>query len=954
MNITTVTMTVNHRKISRDVPAAMRLSDFLRETLYLTGTKTGCGAGECGTCTVLIDGELKKTCLMPVLKAEGAEILTIEGLGADGVTTIQKAFMESGAVQCGYCTPGMIMTATRMLKDHPDISRDEIVRGFAGNICRCTGYQKIFDAVELARDVLKGDREFSGKPDAGPSIGRRVPRIDARGKVTGDLRYAADLDSRDMHHIQIVRSPHPHAAILSLDFTAALDMPGVVTVLTCDDVPGEDGFGVYYNDQPVLAREKVRFVGEPVAAVVAETLEQARRAAALVDVRYEELPVVSTIEQALDDGAPQLHTEWAGNVVSTTKVNKGNVDKGLKEADFIVRETYTTAAVEHAYLETEAGYAYVDSEGVVTVCSSDQDITHHRLLLTRLLGLPVSKIRVIQTPVGGGFGGKEDLLYQGILAIGAMKTGKPVKIVYTREESFINSAKRHPMVVTHEVGITRDGRLTAAKIDIKADGGAYCFSTKGIVGKAAIVAAGPYSVPNLDVVSTGVYTNNTPSGAMRSFGTIQPQFAIEATMDRCSEVTGIDPFELREINALKDGDETHTRQKLGKVSLSSVLSECRTFSRWEKGPSCSRGSQRQDLDGSGCRKPYNPADPHKTPESLAYMATRERRGRGVSAAWYGIGRSATPDRASAWAELDDGGTLKVATGVTEIGEGILTVLAQIAADELGINPGDVVIGDNDTARAPEAAHAGASRQTYMVGNAVKRACAEVRQKLIDQIALHWNIEGDHIQTREGRIFVEGFTQYSMTIAEAVHLLKFGKGVVIVGSGSFTSHHTPLDSRDGSGMPWQAYVFGSQVAEVSVNTSTGEITVLGLWAVHDVGRAINPQGVEGQIEGGAVQGLGQALMEDYQLSDGIPQTVDFTKYTLPTSVDVPMMNSLILEEPDPLSPLGAKGIGEPAPIPTPPAIINAVYDAVGIRITSLPATPDKVLTLIENKAKEDRS
>lgn len=331
---------------------------------------------------------------------------------------------------------------------------------------------------------------------------------------------------------------------------------------------------------------------------------------------------------------------------------------------------------------------------------------------------------------------------------------------------------------------------------------------------------------------------------------------------------------------------------------------------------------------------------------------RRMRGRGIAASWYGIARTATVDRAGAWAELDDGGTGKVVTGVTEIGEGILTVLAQIAAESLGIAPEDVTIGDNDTARSPEAAHAGATRQTYMIGNSVALACTEAKEKLFAEIADHWDIDADLLEAHDGELTARG-TNLRMTMAEAVATCK-ARGVVPVGSGHFTSHGTGLDPVDGSGSPWQAYVFGTQVAEVEVDTYTGEVQVLGIWAAHDVGRAINPRGVEGQIEGGVVQGLGQALMEDYQTVEGHTTTHGFAKYILPTSLDVPEITSILVEDPDPLSPLGAKGIGEPALVPTAPAIVNAIYDAIGVRITSLPATPEKILAGLAAKRAAERT
>ncbi|MFV2091979.1 MAG: xanthine dehydrogenase family protein molybdopterin-binding subunit, partial [Hyphomicrobiales bacterium] len=377
------------------------------------------------------------------------------------------------------------------------------------------------------------------------------------------------------------------------------------------------------------------------------------------------------------------------------------------------------------------------------------------------------------------------------------------------------------------------------------------------------------------------------------------------------------------------------------VSLDRVLDAAEKSSNWEAGAPVIRGGSRRDLDQDGARKPCTLGTRFRRVSGKQnHVVSGKVRGRGIAASWYGIARTATIDRAGAWAELDDGGTAKIVTGVTEIGEGILTLLAQVAAEELGVRPQDVTIGDNDTARSPEAAHAGATRQTYMIGNSVALACREVRAKLDEQIAGYWDVPVDKIKAFNGEIWARD-TNFKITMDEAVDITK-KRGVVPVGASSFTSHGTGLDPVDGSGSPWQAYVYGCQVAEVEVDTVTGEVQVLGIWAAHDVGRAINPRGVEGQIEGGVVQGLGQALMEDFKLVEGHTTTHGFAKYILPTSLDVPQITSTIIEDPDPLSPLGAKGIGEPALIPTVPAIMNAIYDAIGVRMTSLPATPEKII------------
>lgn len=938
-------VTINGKKICRNVAPAMRLADFLRDELHLIGVKKGCNAGECGTCSVLIDGVLKKSCMIPVIKVDHCEVLTIEGIGADGLNIIQRSFIKAGAVQCGYCTPGMIMAATSILKKNRTPDKAEIRRGLGGNICRCTGYAKIIEAIELARDILNHEKSAdcldAVVPETGKIIGSCAERVDATGKVTGALEYAADMEMPRMMHIHLVRSQEVHAEILSINYEKALEMPGVETVLTSDDVPGEDGFGVYYHDQPVLAKGKVRFYGEPVVAIVAETLEQAEEAERFVEITYKRLPVVTSVAEATECKAV-LHNDHPDNVVSSTSVIKGDVTLGFQHSDIIIEQDYSTQCVEHAYLETEAGLAYLDPNGVLVVKSCDQDITHHRALLAKIMHMPINKIRVIMTPVGGGFGGKEDMIYQAVLAIAACKTKRPVKLVFSRKDSLIGSAKRHPVLIHHKIGLNKAGKIQAIEVSLRSDGGAYCFSTKGTVAKAAIVGAGPYDIENVKVVSTGYYTNNTPSGAMRTFGVLQPTFAIESTMDICSQKLGVDPIELRLLNGLKDGSITHTQQVLGKVSYCETLRKCAQLAVWEPGPSNVRGPVRKDLKSDGLMLPYIPGVEFKSAAALELCQKRFKYGRGVGTGWYGIGRCATVDKAGAFVEIDDGGTAMILTGVSEIGEGILTVLTQIAADELGLYPEDITIGDNDTARVPEAAHVGASRQSYMIGNAVCNACRDVKQKFIREIAAYWNVDSSSIRMKNRRIFVEGHSHYDLPLSEAVDICKKVRGIVPLGCGTYTAHHGALDPVNGKGEPWQAYVFGSQIAEVAVDTFTGEVHVLGIWAAHDVGRVINPQGVEGQIEGGAVQSVGQAVMENFEISDGVPVNRSFAKYILPTSVDVPVFNSYLVEERDPFSPLGAKGIGEPAPLPTVPAIINAIYDAVGVRITSLPATPEKVL------------
>lgn len=599
---------LNGKRKRRTAMPHQRVLDFIRDEFGLTGAKEGCGAGECGTCSVFVNGKLVKSCLMPVAKIDGASVETIEGLATDsgGLTEIQKAFCKTGASQCGYCIPGMVMAATAALRENPFADFEEIKERLGGNICRCTGYTKIFEAVEIARDVLLGKAERSTIEADGVGnsyIGSNVIRLDAPSKVSGRLRYAGDMDLRGMLHMQVLRSPHPHAEIEAIDVSDAKAIRGVEAVLTSEDVPGTDGFGVFVHDQPVMARKRVRYVGEAVAAVVAEDVLTAKSSAAAIGVAYRPLPAVFDPVEAMQESAPVLHEYAPGNLVKHIPIRKGDVDAGFSQADIVVEENYETQPVEHAYLEPEAGLAYVDHDDVVTVVSPSQNITHHRHMLAKIIDKPIHKVRFIMSPVGGGFGGKEDMIYQGMLALAAMKTGRPVRLVFTREESIVSTAKRHPARISLKMGLARNGRITAAEFRMISDGGAYGMSTEGVMRKAAILACGPYRIPNVRVDTFGVYTNNTPSGAFRTFGAMQTQFATESHLDICAEKLRLDPFEIRRINMMRAGSETHTRQKLNSVSLGGVLDAAEHASRWEPGAPCVRGTERTDLGGGDTRMP---------------------------------------------------------------------------------------------------------------------------------------------------------------------------------------------------------------------------------------------------------------------------------------------------------------------------------------------------------------
>lgn len=604
-----IAATVNGRKVQRRVPSHYRVIDFVREELKLTGNKEGCGAGECGTCSMFVDGKLMKSCLMPVQKIAGKNLDTIESLSQTGeMSVLQKAFHKTGGSQCGFCIPGMVMAATALLRKAPQATEDQIKEGLGGNICRCTGYQKIVEAVALARDVINKSKPESAldEEQATTFIGHNTRRLDAPAKVSGAIHYAADMFLPNMLHLAVVRSPLPYARILSIDSSQAMALPGVEKVITAQDVPGIDNFGVFIEDQPIMARGVVRYVGEAVAAVAAETSEIAREAAKRIQVTYQELQGVFDPHAAMESEAPQLHEFAKNNICKHTKIRKGDVEAALQAAPVVIHQTYQTAAIEHAYLEPEAGISYLEADGTITVVSPSQNLTHHRHMMAKILGMPIHKVRMIMSTVGGGFGGKEDMIYQGMLALMALKTRRPVKYVFTREESFVTTAKRHPFHIDYTMGLTKEGKILASKMVMVSDGGAYAMSSPGVMNKAAILGPGPYNIPNVWVDAIAVYTNNAPRGAMRSFGAFQSEFSTESHLDLCAAQLGLDPVQIRYQNLMQPGAITHTGQHLDQVLAKRCLDAVIEAAGWSPGVAHRIGHglpARTDTGGKGTRQP---------------------------------------------------------------------------------------------------------------------------------------------------------------------------------------------------------------------------------------------------------------------------------------------------------------------------------------------------------------
>lgn len=560
MNKTLLQFSVNGQQHQIEIEPSMTLVDVLREKLGLTGTKKGCNSGECGACTVLLDGQPVASCVLPALKAQGKQVITVEGLGtAKELHPLQKAFLAYGAVQCGFCTPGMLMSAKALLDKNPSPTPEEIKMAISGNLCRCTGYKKIIDAIMAAASELRGERTITMPAVGEQVVGSSVPRVDGIPKVTGQAKFADDISFPNMLYAKVLRSAHAHALIKNINTERAKALPGVVAVLTADDVPGRNGYGIHFKDQPVLAKDKVRHYGDAVAVVAAETVKIAEKALELIEVDYEPLPGVFTVEDALKPDAPKIHPN--GNLLLHRKVYKGDVEKGFQEADVIIEDTFKTPMVEHAYIEPESGIGVYDG-GTITVYAVSQGVHYHRSEIAANLNYPVSKIRVVQTTTGGGFGGKIDVSVHILVALLALKTGRPVKLTYTRAESMIASTKRHPFTMRYKLGARNDGKLVAAEVEIYGDTGAYNSYGTAVLTRVATCALGPYEVPNVKIDTYTVYTNNPVSGAMRAFGAPQAAIAHEAIMDELAKKIGISPVEIRRINAFREGSTTPTGQVL--------------------------------------------------------------------------------------------------------------------------------------------------------------------------------------------------------------------------------------------------------------------------------------------------------------------------------------------------------------------------------------------------------
>jgi len=894
---------LNGREVAVRAAPLARLSQVLREELGLTGTKVGCDAGDCGACTVSIDGRQVCACMTPLGQVAGRAVMTVEGLANDGaLSPLQTAFHRHGAAQCGICTPGMLMAAQDLLDRNPDPSEPEVLDALGGVLCRCTGYRKIVEAV---LDV-GGRGQIAENPPAGQAVGARLAKIDGIPKLTGAEIFGADAAPEGALWLRVVRSPHARARFALGDLAPLhAKYPGLTAVLTHKDVPGSNLFGIYPTgkDQPVLAPGEVRYRGEAVLALVGE-------GATITAIRDEELPIawepldaITGTEAALAEGAARVQAAKPGNVLVRGRVVRGDAEAAFAQAAFTAEGSWQTPFVEHAYIEPEAGWARREGDRL-TVAVTTQTPYMDRDEIAHVLGIEKERVRLIPTACGGGFGGKLDASVQLLVGLAAWKLDRPVRCTFTRPESMAATTKRHPAKMRARAACDQDGKLLAYAFDGDFDTGAYASWGPTVADRVPIHAAGPYAVPNVHNVSVAAHTNGPPAGAFRGFGVPQCALAHEALCDDLAGQSGLDPLEFRLRNAIRKGESTATGQV---IEASAGLAECLEALKPHWGPA------------------------RDAAEAYNAHGGALRRGAGIGCMWYGCGNTSMSNPSTLRVGLSSKGRITLYSGAADIGQGANTVMVQICADALGVEAGrfEVVMGDTDL--TADAGKSSASRQTFVSGRAAQLAGEDLRSQILRRA----NAGGGAVlDIAEGAVILREAGQE--WILDLGNLNAGPNGDVLLGEGTFDPPSTPLDD-NGQGAPYATYGFAAQIAEVEVDVELGRVVVRRIVAAHDVGRAINPVQVEGQIHGGIAQGLGFALMEEYV--PGVSENLH--DYLIPTIGDVPPIEVILIEDPEPLGPFGAKGIGEPALIPTAPAILGAIQHATGVRPSVLPVTPHRM-------------
>ncbi|MBM4108037.1 MAG: 2Fe-2S iron-sulfur cluster binding domain-containing protein [Phycisphaerae bacterium] len=951
------TLTVNDEPRPVAIEPGDTLLDVLRDRLRLTGAKKGCDVGDCGACTVLLDGEPVNACLLLAATLEGRRITTIEGLARGGTLTgLQRAFVEEGAIQCGYCTPGMVLSAAALLARHPEATREQVKDALAGNLCRCTGYTAILRAVErcanarpdgtCARRSAEDGRPTPcqcpprGDAPARPglaSVGHSVPRVDAADKVTGRALYTADLSLPDMVHAKVVLSPIAHGRIRRIDASRARALPGVLDVITGADVT-ENTYGVSpaRYDEELLARAKVRHVGDPVAAVAAIDEKTAERAAALVEVEYEELPAVLDALEAVKPGAPLVHDRYERNVNTHVAHDFGDVDAAFAASHAVREEVFTGNFVYQCPMEPQAAIAHWDHDGTLVLHSATQAPHYVQYMMAHVFHVPLGKVRVIRPHVGGGFGVKAATNpLEVCAALLARRLGRPVRIVFSREDMFHYYRGRHKQHMRFKLGLDRGGRITAFSSEIHLDGGAYSSFGVATAYYAGSMIPTLYKIPNYRYNGYRVMTHKPACGAMRGHGVPQPRFAFECLLNMMADDLGIDPIEIRRRNAMTPHTRTVNDLDIGSCEFLATLDAVERDSAWrEKYGRLPKGrgigvASGGFVSGAGyCIYRGQVQMTHeKGPEKFQK-------------------KSIFPHANAVIRVTEDGMAAILMIGAAEIGQGSDTILSQIAAEAMGIPHTRLRMKSQDSDIAPLDLGSYSSRVTLMAGNAVAAAGAAVADKIRPYAAAMLGCAPPAVRFAHGRAFVEGGPPEGVAWEEAARRY-FNEHGPLVGTGCYKPPEGLGGDFKGATVGTSpAYSFGTAACEVAVDLDTGKVRVQRFTDYHDCGTPINPQQVHGQVEGAIVMSASETILEDVQFDDkGRVLNPNLHGYLIMTIKDAPEIFSGIVESYEPRGPFGAKEIGEGATLPVLGAVAHAIANATGVWIKDLPITPEKILAAL---------
>lgn len=915
-----IKLTVNAKDYEIAVAPHDTLAKVLREKIQLTGTKLGCEQASCGACTVFVNGKAVQSCITPVKRVAGCVITTIEGVADQNkLHRLQETFVEKGAIQCGYCTPGMIMTTLDFLEENPNPTNAEIREAISGNLCRCTGYVKIVDAIEA---YVNG--EAQAETDKFAMVGQSRPYIEAKSKAQGTAEYADDIQTKNALYCTFVRSTHAHAKINSINKRKAEAMPGVRAVISGEELPVKFGVLPISQDERAMAIDKVRYIGEIVVAIAADTKEIAEEAGKLIEIDYSPIRPFFDMKEACedvgDDEQIHDHCKFNNNIHKKAELRFGDQQAGLSKVDHKVKVEFDFQGVNHGFTEPHAATASWDENGLTIITATQVPHYLHRYL-AKVLEVPMNRVRVIKPTIGGGFGGKSDPFpHEMIIAHLSRVLGQPVKMRFNREEVFLTNHGRHPTTMNMEMGVSKDGMFDVLDADIIIDGGAY--GSFGVVTSYynGVLLQAPYKIDNFGFRTRRVYTNKPQCGAMRGHGAVNSRYAVETIIDRLAEEISMDPCEMRLKNFLDENTLTVGQYRItsnGSVeSLKAVM-------------------QRSGWSGK-------------------YKKLPEGRGIGVACGFF-ISGSALPIHWNEYPQsvvhlkVDLDGRVLVTSGASDIGQGSDTMLAIIVAEVLGLSMDNIFVVAADTTLTPIDLGSYSSRVTFMAGNAAKTAAENLKDKILDAVSMLHSIDKTELNMQNESVFSND-GKVDLSWEEAIENATREVGALNT-SGAYNSPKLGGDFKGAGAGLSPSYSFGAVITEVEVDKDTGHVKVMDIWGAHDAGKALNPLAVEGQLEGSWHMGLGQAVSEQMKYRDGLLVNANLVDYKIPTSKDTPPIHTKIVETIDPEGPFGAKECGEGALHPVIPAVANAIYDAVGVRITSLPITSEEVLKELKKKAEK---